>query len=163
MRSAPIGRSVAIGLPSPQLTAFFTSAPILASASAVNSVRAKAVGHIAPSSRFALSLKPNVAYLVLNFCALWKKQTTLPSLAYAGIPYQSLGERAGALALMTAWSRSPLARSGPGIAAIFASTALSPSTFFARGPGFCCLRVVSFFGFFIGGLPSFLKTIQDES
>jgi hypothetical protein len=33
----------------------------------------------APSSRFAVSLKPSVAYLVLNFCALWKKQTTLPS------------------------------------------------------------------------------------
>src|SRR5713226_1514400 len=73
---------------SPQLTAFFTSAPILASSAAVNSVSAKAVGHMAPSSRFAVSLKPSVAYLVLNFCALWKKQTTLPSLAYAGIPYQ---------------------------------------------------------------------------
>src|SRR5256885_6954220 len=119
---------------SPQLTAFFTSAPILASSAAVNSVRAKAVGHMAPSSRFALSLKPNVAYLELNFCALWKKQTTLPSLAYAGIPYQSLGERAGALALMTAWSRSPMARSASGISAIFASTALSPSALSARGP-----------------------------
>src|SRR5436190_9964270 len=118
---------------SPQLTAFFTSAAILASSAAVNSVRANAVGHIAPSSRFALSLKPSVAYLLLNFCALWKKQTTLPSLAYAGIPYQSLGERAGALALMIAWSRSPRARSGPGIAAIFASTALSPSALSARG------------------------------
>jgi hypothetical protein len=42
-----------------------------------------------------LSLKPNVAYLVLNFCPLWKKQTTLPSLAYASIPYQVLGKRAG--------------------------------------------------------------------
>src|SRR5438034_2843082 len=90
---------------SPQLTAFFTSAPILASSAAVNSVRAKATGHRAPSSRFAASLKPNVAYLELNFCALWKKQTTLPSLAYAGIPYQVFGERAGALALMRAWSR----------------------------------------------------------
>ena len=39
-------------------------------------------------------LKPNVAYRVLNFCAFWKKQTTLPSLAYAGIPYQVFGERA---------------------------------------------------------------------
>jgi hypothetical protein len=36
-----------------QLTAFFTSAPILASASVVSSFRAKAVGHMAPSSRFA--------------------------------------------------------------------------------------------------------------
>ena len=44
-----------------QLTAFFTSAPILASPAAVNSVRAKEVGHMAPSSRFALSLKPSVA------------------------------------------------------------------------------------------------------
>src|ERR1700681_3786362 len=119
--------SVAIGLLSPQLTAFFTSAPILASSAAANSVRAKAVGHMAPSSRFALSLKPSVTYLVLNFCALWKKQTTLPSLAYAGIPYQVLGERAGALALMTAWSRSAMARSSFGISAIFASKALSPS------------------------------------
>src|SRR5207249_7074744 len=106
-----------------QLTAFFTSAPILASSAAVNSFSAKAVGHMAPSPRFALSLKPNVAYLVLNFCALWKKQTTLPSLAYAGIPYQSLGERAGALALMITWSRLPMARSASGISAIFASTA----------------------------------------
>jgi len=39
-----------------------------------------------PSSRFALSLKPNVAYLVLNFAAAWKKQTTLSSLAYADSP-----------------------------------------------------------------------------
>src|SRR5205823_7311249 len=69
------------GSPAPQLTAFFTSAPILASSAAVNFVRAKAIGHMFPSSSFALSLKPNVAYLVLNFCALWKKQTTLPSLA----------------------------------------------------------------------------------
>ena len=82
----------------PQLTAFFTSAAILASSAAVNSFSAKATGHMAPSSRFASCWKPNVAYLVLNFSALWKKQTTLPSLAYAGIPYQSLrreGRRAG--------------------------------------------------------------------
>src|SRR5439155_7109835 len=94
---------------SPQLTAFCTSAPILASSAAVNSFSANAVGHMPPSSRFASCMKPNCAYLVLNFCALWKKQTTLPSLAYAGIPYQSLGERAGALALIIAWSRSPRA------------------------------------------------------
>src|SRR6266571_4782154 len=89
---------------------------------------------MAPSSRFAASLKPNVAYLVLNFCAGWKWQTTSPSLAYAGIPYQSLGERVGALALMIEWSRLPMARSGSGISAIFASTALSPSALSARAP-----------------------------
>ncbi len=61
-----------------------------------------------------------------------KKQTTLPSLAYAGIPYQSFGERTGARALMRAWSRSPMARYGPGNSAIFASTARSLS---APGPG----------------------------
>src|ERR1700687_2174347 len=60
---------------SPQLAAFFTSAPILASSAAVNFVRAKATGHMVPSSRCAASLKPNVEYLVLNFCAGWKKQT----------------------------------------------------------------------------------------
>src|SRR5438105_7144795 len=111
----------------PQRTDFLTSAPILASSAAVSSFSAKATGHIAPSSRFAASLNPSVAYLVLNFCASWKKQTTLPSLAYAGIPYQVLGERAGALALMRAWSRFAMARSGPDISAIFASTALSSS------------------------------------
>src|SRR3989304_1265741 len=112
----------------PQFAAFFTSALILASSAVVNSVSAKAVGHMAPSSRFAVSLKPNVAYLALNFDALWKKQTTLPSLlAYAGIPYQVFGERAGALAVMMAWSRLAMARSGSFISAILASKALSPA------------------------------------
>src|SRR5215472_5292350 len=64
-----------------QLTACSTSAAILASAAAVSSVSAKATGHRAPSSRCAASLKPSVAYLVLNFCAGWKKQAILPSLA----------------------------------------------------------------------------------
>jgi hypothetical protein len=43
-------RSVAIGLLSPQLTAFFTSAPILASSAAVNSFSVKAVGHMTLSA-----------------------------------------------------------------------------------------------------------------
>src|SRR5262249_46303624 len=95
---------------------------------------------MAPSSRFAASPKPSVAYLDLNFCALWKKQMTLPSLEYAGIPYQVFGERAGALVFMIAWSRLAMPRSGSGISAIFASTSLSPSAWSARGP-----RRVSFF------------------
>src|SRR5512133_3573278 len=74
-----------------QPAAFFTRAPILASASGVNSVSAKATGHMEPSSSFAGSLKPKVEYLTLNFWEFWKKQTTLPSLAYAGMPYHSLG------------------------------------------------------------------------
>lgn len=64
---------------SDQLAAFFTSAAIFASAAAVNSFRANDVGHIAPSSSLAWSLKPNVAYLDLNLSLLWKKHTTLPS------------------------------------------------------------------------------------
>jgi hypothetical protein len=47
---------------------------------------------------------------------------------------QSFGERAGALALTIAWSRSPMAPSGSGIAAIFSSTAFSPSALPAPGP-----------------------------
>src|SRR5438477_10725177 len=101
---------------SPQLTAFFTSVPILASSAAVSFFSAKATGHRPPSSRFALSLNPNVAYLVLNFFAGWKKQTTLPSLAYAGIPYKVVGEMADVLALTMAWSRVAMARSGSCIA-----------------------------------------------
>ena len=65
----------------PQLTAFFRSATIFFSSAAFSSFSAKVVGHMAPSSRLAWSLKPNVAYLALNLSALWKKQTTLPSLA----------------------------------------------------------------------------------
>jgi hypothetical protein len=56
----------------PQLTAFLTSASILASSSAVSCLRAKEVGHMLPSSRFASALKPNVAYLSLNFDAAVK-------------------------------------------------------------------------------------------
>ena len=51
---------------------FVTSAAILASSAAVTSFSAKATGHRRPSSRCAWSLKPNVAYLDLNFCAVWK-------------------------------------------------------------------------------------------
>src|SRR5215470_14944788 len=128
MEAATWPAGTGLGLFSSQPTARLTSAPILASSAAVSSsVKAKAIGHMVPSSRFAASLKPNVEYLVLNFCAGWKKQRTLPSLAYAGIPYQVLGVRSGALALMTAWTRSARARSGAVISAIFASTSLSPS------------------------------------
>jgi hypothetical protein len=56
----------------PQLTAFFTSAAIFFSSAAVGFFSAQEVGHMAPLSRFALSLKPNVAYLALNLSALWK-------------------------------------------------------------------------------------------
>jgi hypothetical protein len=41
-------RTEAGGEISPQLTAFFTSAPIVASSAAVNSFSAKEVGHMAP-------------------------------------------------------------------------------------------------------------------
>src|SRR6266511_3556331 len=54
--------TVSFGLrASPQLTALFTSAAILFSSAAVNSVRAHEVGHMVPSSRFAASWKPIVA------------------------------------------------------------------------------------------------------
>src|SRR4029077_7111924 len=84
-----------------QRTAFFTSAASCFSSGAVSSFTANSTGHRAPLSRFASSLKPNVAYLALNFSAGLKKQTTLPSLAYAGIPYQVFGQRAGAAAVTT--------------------------------------------------------------
>src|SRR5919109_3720133 len=81
-----------------------------------------------PSSRCAASSKPNVAYLDLNLSALLKKQTTFPPLVYAGIPYQVLGARSGALAVTMARSRSAMARSDCGISAIFASTSRSPAS-----------------------------------
>src|SRR3989304_593454 len=74
-RPAARARAGASGELSPQLTALFTSAPILASAAAVNSVSAKEVGHMAPSSRFASSLKPNVEYPHLTFRVPLGEQT----------------------------------------------------------------------------------------
>ena len=65
----------------PHLTAFFTSERIFVSSAAVRSFSANATGHMAPWSRFALSLKPNIAYLSLNLPASRKKQTTLPFFA----------------------------------------------------------------------------------
>src|SRR2546430_4383094 len=112
--------------PSPQLAALLMSLPIVFSTSAVNLFRAKDVGQMSPSSRFAAGTKPKVAYLALNFSAAWKKQMILPSFAYAGIPYHVFGERFGALALMMAWSRLAMTRSDSDISAIFARTSLSP-------------------------------------
>jgi hypothetical protein len=59
-----------------QLAAFFRSAPIFFSSAEVSCFRAKDVGHMFPWSSVAVSLNPTVAYLALNFAALWKKQTT---------------------------------------------------------------------------------------
>jgi len=56
--------------PAPYSAAFSTSAAILASSAVVNFFRAKEVGHMAPSSRVALSPKPRVAHLALNLLAL---------------------------------------------------------------------------------------------
>src|SRR5215217_9512513 len=57
------------------------------------------------------------------------------------MPYHVFGDRDGALAVMIAWSRSPIARSGSGISAIFASTSRSPAalSFFARASAFSSL------------------------
>src|SRR5215831_2301283 len=57
---APTGR-LHFRLSGPQVAAFLISATILDSSSDVSFVSAQYVGHIAPSSRLALSLKPSVA------------------------------------------------------------------------------------------------------
>src|SRR5262245_17756138 len=54
-----------------------------------------------------------------------------PSLAYAGIPYQSLGVSSGALAMITSCTRCATERSGSTISAIFSSTAPSSSALVA--------------------------------
>lgn len=58
-------------------------------------VSANSVGQSAPSSRFARSLKPSVAYLALDLLAVLKWQTILAYLAQAGIPQQVREERDG--------------------------------------------------------------------
>ena len=65
---------------------------------------------------------------------------TLSPLAYAGIPYQVPRREGGALALMMACSRSPMLRDGSCMAAIAASTALSPSA--PSAPGVVCVAAV---------------------
>src|SRR4029453_6090053 len=50
------------------------------------------------------------------------------------MPYQVFGERAGAVAVMIAWSPSARAAAGAGISAILASTAPPPSALPTRGP-----------------------------
>src|SRR4051812_29452952 len=96
---------------------------------------------MAPSSRVAASSKPNVAYRDLNFSALLKKQTTLPSLAYAGIPYQVFAQRSGAAASTIAWIRLAMVRSGSLIASIAASRSRSPAalSLLARSSAFSSL------------------------
>src|SRR5262245_21515091 len=64
------GLLLSSGAPRHQLTALFTSPVIRFSSAAVSFFNAKSVGHMWPSSRFALSLKPSVAYLDLNLSAL---------------------------------------------------------------------------------------------
>lgn len=72
-----------------------------------------------------------------------KKQTSLSSLAYAGILYQVFGERSGAVALMMAWRRSPMVRSDP---LSFSTVALL--LMLAALAGLFLIGVVCFFVFF---------------
>src|SRR5918912_536426 len=70
-----------------QLTARLTSSAMRFSSAFVSLVSANAVGHMLPSSRFALSLKPIVAYRALNFAASWKKQmTSCPRVSGHAVP-----------------------------------------------------------------------------
>src|SRR6185437_5042574 len=129
----PLGRPVA-GLERVpgdlhQPTAFFTSEVIVFSSAGVSFVKANSVGHIDPASRFALSLKPRFEYRDLNLPAFLKKTTTLPSFAYAGIPYHVFGVSSGAAARTSSSIRFASARSDGAIAAIAARTAESPSSF----------------------------------
>ena len=48
---------------------------------------------MAPSSRFALSLKPSVAYLDLNFCALLEEADDVAVLRVGGHPVPGLSAR----------------------------------------------------------------------
>src|SRR6202166_2206390 len=52
---------------------------------------------------------------------------TLPSLAYAGIPYHVFGVSAGAAAVISAWTFLAMARSGSCILAIAATSSVFPS------------------------------------
>src|SRR5690606_16407374 len=62
------------------LTARLTSSRIAFSSALPIFTRAKDVGHMLPSSRFAVGWKPRVEYRSLNLAALWKNTTTFPSL-----------------------------------------------------------------------------------
>src|SRR5947209_7206561 len=108
---------------------------------------------MSPTSRLALSVNPSVAYRALNLPALWKKQTTLPSLAYAGIPYQVFGASCGAVDVMILWRRSAILRSLGGISEILARQSASA----------CALVPLAFRSLassFIAAVSSAVKTVE---
>lgn len=51
----------------------------------------------------------------------------MPSLEYAGIPYQVFGSSCGAVEVIILWSRSAISRSGGAISAILARQAAAAS------------------------------------
>ena len=66
------------------LTALLTNSAIFFSSAAVSLFNAYEFGHMLPSSRFALSLKPRTEYLALNLPAFWKKHIPLSNLHKQG-------------------------------------------------------------------------------
>ena len=82
----------------PQLTAFFTSAAILASSAAVNSFSAKEVGHMAPSSRFAVVVEAERRVPRLELLGALEEADDLAVLGIRRHPVPGLrreGRRAG--------------------------------------------------------------------
>ncbi len=94
--------------------------------------RDELIGRTSSGAGFASCVRPRV----MDFLSARKKKTVLPSLAYAGMPYQTVGRSAGALRRMSACRRSPISRKCSGMAAIFASVASPPSTVTVRQAAF---------------------------
>ena len=129
---------------------------------------------MAPSSRFALSLKPSVAYLVLNFCRALEEADDLAVLGVRGHPVPGSrreGRRAGFDERHGA--ARPWRDPASGISAIFASTSLSPSAlpparaaFSSWARSFIAARSSSVKPFFAGFLSAIAKlnaTARDSS
>lgn len=83
---------------SPQLTVFFTSAPIFAFTSAANSFSAEAVGHLAPSSKTTVSLNlprsPTSFWTYAYFggsirpCCPWHRRASRSGFLARGLAHQ---------------------------------------------------------------------------
>jgi hypothetical protein len=117
-----------------QLTAFFTSAAERRLVGRAQLLIANDVGPHRAVVEARVIVEPERRIPALNLSALWKKQTTLPSLAYAGIPYQSFGDTPARSPRRWRGAARPSTDPGSGISAIFASTLGLRVALFVRRP-----------------------------
>jgi len=116
-----------------QLTAFFTSAAILASSAAVSSISAQEFGHMAPVVQVRLVAEAQRCVPALELGPLLEEADHVAVFGVRGRPVQVLGT-SPRCRLDDRWTRSAMERSGSAISAIFAQHLAFPVCPLARPP-----------------------------